>query len=53
VRVGVNRPDLQYTLNGQRYYEEFDVPSSTRGPAHEARILSNDPSGIVNLFTVP
>jgi hypothetical protein len=21
-------------------------------PAHEARILSNDPSGIVNLFTV-
>jgi len=53
VRVGVNRPDLQYTMNGQRYYEEFDIPSSMRGPAHEARILSNDPSGVVNPFTVP
>lgn len=51
-RVGVNRPDLQYTLNSQRYYEEFDVPLSKRGPGHEARILSNDPNGIVNLFTV-
>ena len=53
VRVGVNRPDLQYTMNGLRYYEEFDVPTSTRGPAHERRILSNDPNGIVNLFDVP
>lgn len=52
-RVGINRPDLQYTLNGKRYYEEFDIPSSTRGSTHEARILSNDPTGIVNLFTVP
>lgn len=40
-------------MNGQRYYEEFDIPSSTRGPLHEARILSNDPTGIVNLYTVP
>jgi len=52
-RVGVNRPDLQYTLNGRRYYEEFDIPSSTRGPGHQARILANDPDGLVELFTVP
>jgi len=26
-RVGVNRPDLQYTVGGQRYYEEFDTPN--------------------------
>ena len=43
-RVGMNRPDLQYTLKGQRYYEEFDIPSSTRGPFHRARILANDPA---------
>jgi hypothetical protein len=51
-RVGVNRPDLQYTLNGQRYYEEFDRFSSWRGFEHQARIYANDPSGIVNLFWV-
>ena len=52
-RVGVNRPDLQYTHNGQRVYEEFDVPSSNRGPVHQSRILANDRTGVVNLFTVP
>ena len=52
-RVGINRPDLQYTLNGQRFYEEFDVPSSTRGLDHQSRIMANDPNGIVRLFTVP
>jgi RHS repeat-associated protein len=52
-RVGINRPDLQYTLNGQRFYEEFDVPGSTRGPDHASRITANDPNGIVRLFTVP
>ena len=51
-RVGVNRPDLQYTLNGERYYEEFDTSVSTRGPLHGARIAANDPSGIVTLFPV-
>jgi hypothetical protein len=53
VRVGINRPDLQYTLNGVRYYEEYDIPSSTRGVPHRDRILANDPAGIVDLFTVP
>lgn len=52
-RVGVNRPDLQYTMNGARHYEEYDTPSSDRGPGHEARIKANDPSGTVHLFTVP
>lgn len=51
-RVGVNRPDLQYTLNGQRYYEEFDTSLSTRGPGHGTRIQANDPLGIIELFTV-
>ncbi|UFS59086.1 RHS repeat domain-containing protein [Subtercola endophyticus] len=51
-RVGINRPDLQYTMNGQRYYEEFDVPPSLRAAGHEQRILSNDPDGVVQLFEV-
>jgi hypothetical protein len=51
-RVGINRADLQYTSNNQRCYEEFDVPSSTRGPGHKTRILSNDPNGNVELFEV-
>jgi hypothetical protein len=37
----------------QRYYEEFDTPSSGRGPGHAQRIIANDPSGIVNLSIVP
>jgi RHS repeat-associated protein len=52
-RVGVNRPDLQYTQAGRRVYEEFDVPPPVRAADHEARIRANDPSGVVNLFTVP
>ncbi|WP_068079637.1 RHS repeat-associated core domain-containing protein [Novosphingobium rosa] len=52
-RVGVNRPDLQYTdANGKRVYVEYDTPSSTRGPGHEVRLKSNDPDGHVILKTV-
>lgn len=51
-RVGANRPDLQYTLNDERYYVEYDRLSSNRGPAHEARIRANDPNGEVRLETV-
>ena len=52
-RVGVNRPDLQYTdINGRRIYVEYDIPGSKRGPAHKVRILANDPSGDVILRTV-
>lgn len=52
-RFGINRPDLQYTFGTQRFYEEFDVPSSSRGPDHLARLLANDPSAIVGLLIVP
>src|SRR5215472_11822895 len=45
-RVGLNRPDLQYTdANGVRQYIEYDTPSSTRGQAHYDRIRANDPNG--------
>lgn len=47
VRVGINRPDLQFTLNGQRYYIEYDSPTSSRATAHADRIRANDPNGVV------
>ena len=50
VRVGINRPDLQYTLNGVRYYYEWDRPPSPRVAGHKARILANDPAGGVELI---
>jgi len=49
-QLGINRPDLQYSLDGQRFYVEWDKPlcsdptRSKRGYAHGQRILSNDPS---------
>ncbi|WP_040493076.1 DUF6531 domain-containing protein [Ilumatobacter nonamiensis] len=52
VRVGINRPDLQYTQGGVRRYEEFDTGASRRGPGHQERIEANDPNGTVELFTV-
>ncbi len=52
-RVGVNRPDLQYTTKGNvRVYEEWDTTSSTRGPGHKTRLMNNDPDGYVRLHTV-
>jgi len=49
-RVGINRPDLQYTdSDGGRVYVEYDRRASRRGQPHEARILSNDPDGTVVL----
>ena len=53
VQVGTNRPDLQYTLNDKRYYEEYDIPSSNRGQPHKERLEANDPNGEVILRTVP
>ena len=52
VRVGMNRPDVQYAINDRRFYEEFDTVSSIRGPVHRVLIEANDPQGIVNLFVV-
>jgi hypothetical protein len=51
-RVGINRPDLQYTINRGRRYEEYDTSRSNRGPMHAARILANDPASIVYLYTI-
>jgi hypothetical protein len=48
--VGVNRPDLQYTLDGKRNYVEWDTKSSNRGELHEYRTLANDPKGEVKLI---
>ena len=52
-RVGINRPDLQYTLNGKRYYVEYEGPANPRGDMHEARIMANDPDAIFILRLVP
>lgn len=51
-RVGINRPDIQYSHGSRRYYEEVDRSNSNRGKDHANRILANDPDGIVYLWTV-
>jgi RHS repeat-associated protein len=54
IRVGVNFPDLQFTLrNRQRVYVEYDTPSSPRAFPHLKRIQANDPIGKVILKTIP
>jgi hypothetical protein len=54
VRVGANRPDLQYTnSSGRRTFFEFDAPPATRAVPHAFRLLANDPSAIVYLRTLP
>jgi len=55
VRVGTDRPDLQYTdpATGKRVYVEYDTPDSNRGVPHAQRICANDPLGIVILKTSP
>jgi hypothetical protein len=53
VRVGIGRPDVQGTSPvGQREYIEFDTSKSNRGPAHQDRLLTNDPAGKVDLRKV-
>jgi RHS repeat-associated protein len=47
VRVGINRPDCQFTLNNKRFYLEYETTGSTRGPVHAARIQANDPKSTV------
>ena len=46
IRVGINRPDLQYILNGLRYYEEYETSSLQDAVVHGPRIMANDPSAI-------
>jgi hypothetical protein len=52
-RVGINRSDLQYTLDGKRYYYEYEGVDNARGTAHKVRILANDPNGVFQLKRVP
>ena len=51
-RVGINRPDVQYTLGGKRQYIEYETSRSTRGPGHEMRLRANDPKGEYQVKTV-
>ena len=51
-RVGINRPDLQYTLNGKRVYVEWDTAPAPRAIPHGERIMANDPDGMLYLFTM-
>jgi len=53
IRVGINRPDLQYSLNGVRWYEEFETSSLQDAEAHGPRIMANDPSGMFLPWYVP
>jgi hypothetical protein len=52
-RVGINRPDLQYTLNGKRYYVEYEGTDNPRGLLHELRTMANDPGGKFKLRKIP
>lgn len=47
---GINRPDVQFTIRGRRFYLELDTPSSGRGLPHGGRIRANDGSGIIFLI---
>ncbi len=40
--VGINRPDIQFTYNGERYYVEIDGPPADRAIPHKDRIILND-----------
>ncbi|GEO95536.1 VWA domain-containing protein [Kocuria turfanensis] len=51
-QAGKNRPDLQYLIGNQRYYREYDTPSSNRALEHYLRIKVNDPNAIIELITV-
>ncbi|WP_051400056.1 RHS repeat-associated core domain-containing protein [Haloechinothrix halophila] len=52
-RVGINRPDLQYTLDGRRHYIEYEGPGAPRGLSHVRRILANDPNAVVTVVEIP
>jgi len=52
-RVGINRPDLQFDYQGQRYHVEYDSPTSGRGPAHQSRLTNNDPKATIIRIIIP
>ena len=43
-KIGSNRPDLQFTKDGKRYYVEWDRTTSGREIGHAERIAANDPN---------
>jgi hypothetical protein len=52
-RVGINRPDLQFTYLGRRYHIEYDRPPPIRAADHGARLYANDPNAIIIFKTIP
>ena len=50
-KVGNNRPDVQYDMNGQHLNVEFDTKSNN-GLKHQQTIRTNDPNSKVILKTV-
>ena len=53
-RLGVNRPDVQYTdAAGRRIYVEYDIAPAERAVPHALRLLANDSAGKVYLMTTP
>ena len=50
---GVNRPDVQYTLNNKRFYLEYEQLRNPRGRPHAERTITNDPKGTVLVKLVP
>ena len=51
-RVGDNRPDLQYDLDGRHYNVEFDH-NAANSARHGAQIRANDPNAAVELNLLP
>lgn len=50
-KVGSNRPDVQYDMNGQHMNVEFDTKPEN-GLQHQQTIQNNDPNTKVILKTV-
>lgn len=46
--VGINRPDIQFTYKGERYYVEIDAPPAGRAIPHKDRIVLNDANAASN-----
>ena len=52
-RVGINRPDLQFTYLGRRYHIEYDRPPPIRALDHGQRLFANDRTATIIFKTIP
>jgi hypothetical protein len=52
-RVGINRPDLQFTYLGRRYHVEYDRPPPIRALDHGQRLFANDRTATIIFKTIP